>query len=88
MGKAKKEIVLNKDYDGSFDEILLDGVETAKKNEIQQIPIIKLMPFKDHPFKVLDDDKMEELIESITDSGILSPVVVRPKGEMYELILI
>lgn len=86
MGKAKKEIVLNKDYDGNFDEILLDGVETAKKNEIQQIPIIKLMPFKDHPFKVLDDDKMEELIESITDSGILSPVVVRPKGEMYELI--
>lgn len=86
MAKAKKEIVLNKDYDESFDEILLDGVETAKKNEIQQIPIIKLMPFKDHPFKVLDDDKMEELIESITDSGILSPVVVRPKGDMYELI--
>ena len=86
MPKARKEIVLNKDFDESYDEILLDGVATAKKNEIQQIPINKLMAFTNHPFKVLDDEKMDELIESIRVSGILSPIVVRPKGGMYELI--
>ena len=42
MGKAKKEIVLDANYDDSFDEILLDGVASVKKNEIQQMPINKL----------------------------------------------
>ena len=86
MGKAKKEIVLDANYDDSFDEILLDGVASVKKNEIQQMPINKLTPFANHPFKVLDDENMAELVDSIRERGILSPVVVRPKGNLYELI--
>ena len=86
MGKAKKEIVLDANYDDSFDEILLDGVASVKKNEIQQMPINKLIPFANHPFKVLDDENMAELVDSIRERGILSPVVVRPKGNLYELI--
>lgn len=47
-----------------------------------------IFPFKDHPFKVLDDEKMEELVESIKANGVLSPVLVRPrKAEQgYEMI--
>ena len=87
MPKAKKEIVLNKDFDESYDEILLDGIATAKKNEFQQIPINKLMAFTNHPFKVLDDDKMEDLVQSIKDNGVLTPVLLRPDDEgTYEMI--
>ena len=43
--------------------------------------------FKDHPFKVLDDDKMSELVESIRINGVLSPVLVRQDGEdSYQMI--
>ncbi len=38
-----------------------------------------IYPFKDHPFKVLDDEKMDELVESIKANGVLSPVLVRPR---------
>ena len=88
MAKAKKEIILNKDYDNSLDELLMDGglKEKINRDEIREIPIDKLKSFKNHPFKVIDDDKMDELIESIRDNGIMSPVIVRPSGDMYELI--
>ena len=88
MAKAKKEIVLNKDYDNTFDEILLDGglKENISRNEIKEIPIDKLKSFKNHPFKVIDDDKMAELIESIRENGIMAPVIVRPYEDGYELI--
>ena len=88
MAKAKKEIVLNKDFDNSLDELLMDGglKEKISRDEIREIPIDKLKPFKNHPFKVIDDDKMDELVESIRDNGIMSPVIVRPSGDMYELI--
>ncbi len=88
MAKTKKEIVLNKDYDNSLDEILMDGglKEKINKDEIREIPIDKLRPFKNHPFKVIDDDKMDELVESIRDNGIMAPVIVRPYEDGYELI--
>ena len=38
-----------------------------------------IYPFKDHPFKVLDDEKMDELVESIKANGVLSPVLIRPR---------
>ncbi|MBQ7587514.1 MAG: ParB/RepB/Spo0J family partition protein [Lachnospiraceae bacterium] len=84
----KKEIVLNKDYDSTFDDILLDGGLEGKisRDEIKYIPISKLVSFKNHPFKVLDDDKMAELVESIKDNGIMAPVIVRPHENAYELI--
>lgn len=53
------------------------------------IPIKNLHPFKDHPYKVLDDDEMNMLVESIQEHGILSPIIVRPlenKTDEYEVI--
>lgn len=53
----------------------------------EEIEVAKIRPFKDHPFKVLDDDKMHELVESIMLNGVLVPVTVRPlEGGEYEMI--
>ena len=55
--------------------------------EIRQVPIIELHPFKDHPFKVLDDEAMLKTVESVARFGLLTPLVVRPRQEGgYEII--
>lgn len=87
MAKEKKEIKLNRDFDNSFDEMLLDqSAVQNKKDGITNIPISQLKAFVNHPFMVLDDEKMDELVESVATQGIMSPVVVRPKNGYYELI--
>lgn len=51
------------------------------------IEIYKISGFKGHPFKVVDDEKMQELVESIKVNGVLSPVLIRPTGmDTYEMI--
>ena len=67
----------------SVEELL--GV--VNEESAMDIEIEKIRPFKDHPFKVLDDDKMQDLIESIRINGILSPVLIRPVGnDRYALL--
>lgn len=67
----------------SVEELL--GV--VNEEAAMDIEIYKISGFKGHPFKVLDDDKMEELVESIKANGVLSPVLIRPKGmDTYEMI--
>lgn len=52
-----------------------------------EVDIRAIHPFENHPFKVLDDEKMNELVESIKDNGILTPVLIRPDDEgTYEMI--
>ena len=51
------------------------------------IEIVKIRSFRNHPFKVIDDDKMQDLVESIRANGILSPVLIRPIGnDIYEMV--
>ncbi len=53
----------------------------------EEIEVAKIHPFKDHPFKVIDDDKMHELVESIMTNGVLMPVIVRStEDDEYEMI--
>ncbi len=66
-----------------------EGTAGADYNseQIQSIPIPKMVPFKDHPFKVVDDDSMLRTMESIAQFGILSPLIVRPlKDGRYQII--
>ena len=59
----------------------------ANEESAMDLEIAKIRPFKDHPFKVLDDEKMQDLMESIRINGILSPVLVRPIGnDTYEMV--
>ena len=54
---------------------------------MQQIPIGELFPFKNHPFKVLDDESMQRTVESVEQYGVLSPLIARPRAEGgYEII--
>lgn len=59
------------------------------KNTKKNIPIDKLHPFKNHPYKVQDNEEMERLAESVKQNGVVSPVIVRPMEDMpneYEII--
>lgn len=68
----------------SVDELL--GVPEII-NGTEEIEIDRIHPFKDHPFKVLDDDRMNDLVESIKENGVLSPVLVRSDDMAgYEMI--
>ena len=58
-----------------------------KTEQIQEIPITELYPFKNHPFSVVDDKRMEEMVESIKEFGIMVPVIARPlDGGGYEIV--
>ncbi|SMC61586.1 ParB/RepB/Spo0J family partition protein [Papillibacter cinnamivorans] len=73
----------------SYDEIF-QTEETrieASQEKVIDIPLTQLHPFKNHPFKVTDDESMLETAESITKHGVLVPVIARPREEGgYELI--
>ncbi len=67
----------------SVEELL--GV--VNEESAMDIEIEKIRPFRNHPFKVVDDEKMQDLIESIRTNGILSPVLIRPVGnDRYEMV--
>ncbi len=67
----------------SVDELL----RVPSSSGCEEIEVAKIHPFKDHPFKVIDDDKMHELVESIMTNGVLMPVIVRStEDDEYEMI--
>ena len=67
----------------SVEELL--GV--SNEESAMDIEVVKIQPFRNHPFKVIDDEKMEDLVESIRANGILSPVLIRPIGnDVYEMV--
>ena len=71
----------------SFDDLF--GIEQTQSGieQVQEIALTELRGFKEHPFKVLDDEKMQEMIESIREYGILMPGIARPMtGGGYEII--
>lgn len=78
MGERKSSKINLKPID------MLLGVEDSEQRI--EVPITKLHCFKNHPFRVLDDEDMYRLAESIKENGVLNPLVVRPVGEDYEII--
>ena len=67
----------------SVEELL--GV--SNEESAMDVEVVKIQPFRNHPFKVIDDEKMEDLVESIRVNGILSPVLIRPIGnDVYEMV--
>ena len=61
--------------------------QEQQREQVQQIPIEELFPFKKHPFKVLDDESMQRTVESVEQYGVLSPLIARPRPEGgYEII--
>ncbi|MBQ4158169.1 MAG: ParB/RepB/Spo0J family partition protein [Clostridia bacterium] len=73
----------------SYDDLFAtdESRADADREKVMEIPLSELFPFKDHPFKVRDDDKMADTTESIREYGVLVPALARPReGGGYELI--
>ena len=84
MPKNSVSVSLN-----SYDDIFSteESRQEEQREQVQQIPIGELFPFKNHPFKVLDDDSMSDTVESVKQYGVLSPLIARPRPEGgYEII--
>lgn len=70
----------------SYDDIFRPTSE-AQQERVQEIKLSELHPFKGHPFKVLDDEAMQKTVDSITQFGVMTPAIARPRPEGgYELI--
>ena len=70
-----------------LDALFGGTVAQAAGGQIQEIPLTELHPFKDHPFHVMDDEKMQEMSESVALYGVLVPGIVRPRPEGgYEIV--
>ena len=78
MKSAAKNIQL-----ASYDDLFKTDEERLSDTQerVQSLPLDKLEPFPNHPFKVIDDDKMLETVESIKERGVLVPILVRPKND-------
>ena len=78
-------------FDDMFDteennEVADSGVKSVD-GQIVEIPLSELHTFKNHPFRVVDDENMEEMVESVKEYGVLVPAIARPRAEGgYELI--
>ena len=84
MPKSSVNVSLN-----SYDDIFSteESRQEEQREQVQQIPIKELFPFKDHPFKVLDDEAMQRTVESVAQYGVLAPLIARPRPEGgYEII--
>lgn len=78
MKSAAKNIQL-----ASYDDLFKTDEERQADTQerVQSLPLDKLEPFPNHPFKVIDDDKMLDTVESIKERGVLVPILVRPKND-------
>lgn len=84
MTKRKSDFTLP-----SYDDIFTtqEMRDDAKLEKVQNIPLAELHPFKDHPFKILNNEEMERMIESIRKVGAITPALARPMPDGgYELI--
>ena len=73
----------------SYDEIFSTEESRAdeRREKVTEIPLSQLHPFRNHPFKVQDDERMADTAESIREYGVLVPAIVRPREEGgYEIV--
>ena len=84
MPKSSVNASLSSYYDIFSTE---ESRQEEQREQVRQIPIGELFPFKNHPFKVLDDDSMSDTVESVKQYGVLSPLIARPRPKGgYEII--
>ena len=69
----------------SYEE-LFGAEDNSVEGTYTTVPLSQLHPFKNHPFKVLDDEKMQETVDSILQHGVIQPGIVRPCADGYEVV--
>lgn len=71
----------------SLDALFGEAPAQLNGDQIQEVALAELHPFKSHPFRVVDDEKMQEMTESVAQYGVLVPGIVRPRPEGgYEIV--
>jgi ParB family chromosome partitioning protein len=87
MQKSRGNIQLSS-YDDIFGSSEVQSKEDRNGTEqVQDILLSELHPFKNHPFKILDDEAMDKTVESVREFGVLTPAIVRPRDEGgYEIV--
>lgn len=72
----------------AYEELFMNDEERIinRSPRVLDIEISQIDDFEDHPFKVKDDEDMEQLMESIATYGVLTPVIIREKGDRYEMV--
>ena len=87
MPKAEKKSVVGNIKLSGYDALFGASESENAAEHIIEAPLSDLHDFKNHPFRVMDDEKMEETVESIRQYGVLVPGIARPrKGGGYEII--
>ncbi len=82
--RSSAQRVLLRPFDSLFDPT----VPEKKEGNLEELPIDELQPFKNHPFRLYSEEKMAEMVESVREHGVISPILVRPDpcGSGYEII--
>lgn len=70
-----------------FDLGMLLGTPDAMKNAVKQIPCEMLHPYHNHKFELYSGERLEDMVESIKENGVLSPIIVQPDGGTYEILI-
>lgn len=70
----------------AVDMMTADVPQTETGNGLQSLPVDKIKPFHDHPFRLYQGERLDDMVESIREHGVLNPVIVRKKGSGYEML--
>lgn len=62
-------------------------LSTPQQTAVQQIPCDKLHPYHNHKFELYSGERLEDMIASIKENGVLSPIIVQPDGDGYEILI-
>lgn len=70
----------------AVDMMTADAPQAETGNGLQNLPVDKIEPFHDHPFHLYEGERLDDMVESIREHGVLNPVIVRKKGSSYEML--
>ena len=70
----------------AVDMMTADAPQAETGNGLQSLPMDKIRPFHDHPFHLYEGERLDDMVESIREHGVLNPVIVRKKGKGYEML--
>ena len=70
----------------AVDMMTADTPQAETGNGLQSLPVDKIEPFHDHPFRLYEGERLNDMVESIREHGVLNPVIVRKKGRGYEML--
>lgn len=85
MKKKEKKEALGKGLEALFKENIQD-ISEAPAGQVRQTAITEIEPNKEQPRRLFDNEKLEELVSSISEHGILQPIIVRPIGDRYQIV--